>query len=184
MTTFKMSVMIYIAMYKCSISNALMGDNSMGEWDIEMMCGIIPIIPFSRLYSMGYITNYWNIFWYEHIQLDIFITTNTMGYYIYIHTLYIYIYTHYIYTANTMGYNIYIYTVYIYIHVYIYMYTHYVYLYNQHYGISNGIFREDISKLNNPTHCCAESDLSCRVHRCFPLAFLKTVPSGKLTVCY
>ena len=24
---------------------------------------------------------------------------------------------------------------------------------------------------------CAESDLSCRVHRCFPLAFLKTVNS-------
>ena len=40
---------------------------------------------------MGYITNYWNIFWYEHIQLDIFITTNTMGYNIYIYTVYIYI---------------------------------------------------------------------------------------------
>ena len=80
---------------------------------------------------MGYITNYWNIFWYEHIQLDIFITTNTMGYNIYI----------------------YIHCVYIYVNIYVYIYTHYVYLYNQHYGISNGIFREDISKLDNPTHC-------------------------------
>ena len=94
--------MIYIAMYKCSISNALMGDNSMGEWDIEMMCGIIPIIPFSRLYSMGYIIKYWNIFWYEHIQLDIFITTNTMGYYIYTIYVYMYIYIHIISIQPTL----------------------------------------------------------------------------------
>ena len=47
MTRFKMSVMIYIANVKgVRYLMQYMGDNSMGEWDIEMMCGIIPIIPF------------------------------------------------------------------------------------------------------------------------------------------
>lgn len=123
----------------------------MGEWDIEMMCGIIPIIPFE-----GYIQ--WDI---SPIMKEYFFGMSIFKWiYLLQPTLWdvIYIYTHYIYTANTMGY------------------------------LMGYLTCEDISKLDNPTHALAHfhivKDLrrvrlarlaSCRVHPCFPLAFLKTV---------